>query len=88
MKSGKTSQELTRLAAAYLTSIVFATSFLVASLSDVDGMTALWRSVIAAGTALVAAHLLAPPVIDAVLSALARDEAKRRADEIAKEEDQ
>ena len=80
MNSGNGSQELTRLAAAYMTSIVFGTAFLVASLNGVDGTTALWRSSVAAGCALVAAHLLAPPVIDVVLSALARDEAKRRAE--------
>ena len=87
MKSGNGSHELTRLAAAYMTSIVFGTAFLVASLSGVDGATALWRSIVAAACALVASHLLAPPVIDVVLSAIARDEARRRA-ELAKEDEQ
>ncbi|MCB9877674.1 MAG: hypothetical protein H6835_08755 [Planctomycetes bacterium] len=80
MESGNGSAELTRLAAAYLTSIVFGVSFLAASLFGVDGMTALWRSVTAAGCALVAAQFLAPPVVEVVLTAMARDEAKRRAE--------
>ena len=79
MNSGNGSQELTRLAAAYLTSIVFGIAFLVAVFAGVDGLTALWRAVVAGALALVAAHLLAPPVIDVVLGALARDEAKRKA---------
>jgi len=86
MKSGNGSQELTRLAAAYLTSIVFGIAFLVAILSGVDGLTALWRGVVAGAFALVAANFLAPPVIDVVLAALSRDEAKRRA--IIEEDDQ
>jgi hypothetical protein len=77
MKSG--SQELTRLLTAYLTSIAFGVSFLCASLAGVDGLTTLWRSVVAGALALVAGQLLAPPVVDAVLAALARDEAKRQA---------
>lgn len=81
MKSGNGSLELTRLATAYLTSVVFGVAFLVASLSGVDGLTALTRAAIAAGAALVAGHLLAPPVVDVVLTAMARDEAKRRAAE-------
>ncbi len=87
MKSGTGSQHLTRLAAAYLTSLVFGVAFLVATLAGVDGLTALFRSVVAAGLALVAAHVLAPPVVGVVLDALARDEARRRA-ELAKEEDE
>lgn len=84
MNSGNGSQTLTRLAAAYLTSIVFGASFLIAVDAGVHGSTALWRAVVAGGIALVAAHCLAPPVIDVVLTALARDEAKRRA-ELAEE---
>ncbi|MEZ6036302.1 MAG: hypothetical protein R3F29_02395 [Planctomycetota bacterium] len=80
MESGNGSAEVTRLAAAYLTSIVFGVSFLAGSLFGVDGMTALWRSVVAAGCALVAAQFLAPPVVEVVLTAMARDEAKRRAE--------
>lgn len=84
MNSDNGSQELTRLAAAYLTSIVFGASFLIAVGAGVHGSTTLWCAVVAGGIALVAAHCLAPPVIDVVLTALARDEAKRRA-ELAEE---
>ena len=79
MKSGTGSQELTRLLTAYLTSIAFGITFLVASLVGVDGLTALWRSVTAAAVTLVVGRLLATPVVDTILSALARDEAKRQA---------
>ena len=87
MESGRVTKELTQRAAAYLTSIAFGASFLVATCKNVDGLTALWRSVIAAGAAFVVAQLLAPPVVDVVLSALARDEAKRQA-ELPKEGDE
>ncbi len=80
MKSGNGSQELTRQLTAYLTSIAFGVSFLCASLAGADGLTALWRSVIAGAIALVAGQLLAPPVVDSILTALARDEAKRQAE--------
>lgn len=80
------SEQLTRIAAAYITSIAFALAFLGGTFAGVDGLTALWRSVVVAGCALVASHLLAPPVIDVVLSAIARDEAARRA-RLEQEED-
>lgn len=86
MKSAHGSHELTRLATAYFASIAFGVTFLVASLAGVDGGTALLRSVTAAAIALVLGYLLAAPVVDVVLAALARDEAKRRA-EHAKEDD-
>ncbi len=86
MSQGKGSQELTRVTAAYVTSIVFAVAFLAACAAGVDGSTAIWRSVIAGACALVAAYLLAPPVIDVVLTSMARDEAKRRAELDAEEE--
>ncbi|MCK5944934.1 MAG: hypothetical protein KAI24_23300 [Planctomycetes bacterium] len=79
MNSGIGSQELTRIAAAYITSITFGIAFLSAVLAGVDGLTALGRSVIAAGCGLVGANLLAPPVIDVVLSSLAKEEARRKA---------
>ncbi len=78
MKSG-TGSELARLLAAYLTSIAFGLTFLVASLAGVDGLTALWRGVVAGALALGASHLLAPPVVDAIVTAVAREEAKRQA---------
>lgn len=86
MKSGNGSHELTRLATAYLTSIAFGLTFLVATIAGVDGSTALLRSVVAAGIALVLGHLLASPVVDAVLTAMARDEAKRQAERKTEED--
>ena len=86
MNSGNGSQELTRVAAAYITSIAFALAFLCAALSGVDGLTALWRGVVAAVCGLIGANLLAPPVIDVVLSAMVRDEAQKRAASEAEED--
>ncbi len=86
MKSGTGSQELIRLATAYLASIAFALTFLIGTLSGVDGGTTLLRSVTVAGAALVLGWLLAAPVVDAVLTAMARDEAKRRAEQTAEDD--
>ncbi|MBL8752628.1 MAG: hypothetical protein JNK15_04950 [Planctomycetes bacterium] len=86
MESANGSHELTRLLAAYLTSIAFGVTFLVAWLAGVDGSTALWRSVAAAGIALVVGQLLARPVVGTVLDAIARDEAKKKAEAQAKED--
>lgn len=86
MKSGNGSLELTRIATAYLASIAFATTFLVATLTGVDGLTALFRAAVAAGASLVAGWLLAAPVVDVILSAIARDEAKRAAEQAQEEE--
>ena len=86
MKSGTGSHELTRLATAYVTSIAFGLTFLVATAVGVDGGTALVRAITAAGLALVLGYLLATPVVDAVLTAMARDEAKRQA-AVKKEDD-
>jgi hypothetical protein len=86
MKSGTGSHELTRLATAYVTSIAFGLTFLVATAVGVDGGTALVRAITAAGIALVLGYLLATPVVDAVLTAMARDEAKRQA-AVKKEDD-
>ena len=80
MKSGNGSQQLTRLLTAYLTSIAFGITFVVATFSGVDGMTALMRSVMTAGVALVFGNLLAAPLVDVVLTSIARDEAKRQAE--------
>ncbi|MGC6487980.1 MAG: hypothetical protein ACON4Z_10070 [Planctomycetota bacterium] len=80
MNSGRGSQELTRVAAAYVTSIAFALAFLCAVVAGADGLTALWRGVLAAVCGLVGAHLLAPPVVDVVLASMARDEVRRRAE--------
>jgi hypothetical protein len=80
MKSGNGSQQLTRLLTAYLTSLTFGLTFVVGTFAGVDGMTALMRSVMTGGIALLVGNLLAAPVVDAVLTALARDEAKRQAE--------
>ena len=80
MKSGTGSQQLTRLLTAYLTSFAFGITFVVATFAGVDGMTALLRSVMTSGIALVFGNLLAAPLVDAVLTAFARDEAKRQAE--------
>jgi hypothetical protein len=81
MKSGIARQDLLRLLNAYLGSTAFGVSFVAASLLGVDGLTALWRSVLVLAAALVAGQFLAPPVVDAVLQAIARDEAKRLAEQ-------
>lgn len=81
------SHELTRLATAYCTSIAFGLTFLIASFTGVDGTTALLRSVTVGAIALVLGYLLSSPVVDAVLTAMARDEAKRAA-EAPKEDDE
>lgn len=88
MKSGTGSQELTGLATAYIASIAFGVTFLVASLAGVDGGTALVRSVTAAGIAMVLGWLLAAPVVGVIISAAARDEAARQAAAKAKENDE
>lgn len=80
MKSGNGSQELTRLLTAYLTSFTFGITFVVATFAGVDGMTALMRSVMTASIALIFGNLLAAPLVDVVLTSIARDEAKRQAE--------
>jgi uncharacterized membrane protein YagU involved in acid resistance len=86
MKSGNGSKELTRLLTAYLTSIVFGVAFLAASIAGVDGLTALWRSSVAGACALIAGHLLAPPVVDVVLTTLARERAQQLAEQPPEED--
>lgn len=81
------SQELVRIATAYLASLAFGLTFLVATLSGVEGLTALGRSVIAMLGACVAGRLLIGPAINAVLNAMARDEAARQAALAEKEEE-
>ena len=80
MESGNGSLQLTRLAVAYTTSIAFALTFLIASLRGADLGTSLFRSVIVGLATLIASRLLAAPVVDVVLTAMARDEAKRQTD--------
>jgi hypothetical protein len=77
MESGNGSQELSRLASAHIVSVAFGLTFLLASLHGVDGTTSLLRGVTAGGLALVIGRPLCAPVIDVVLTAMARDEAKK-----------
>ena len=86
MESGNGSQELSRLATAYVVSVAFATTFLLASFQGVDGGTALLRGVIVGACALILGRMLAAPVVDVVLAAMARDEAKKQ-QETPKEDD-
>lgn len=79
MTAATGSQELVRLATAYLASVAFGVTFLVATLTGSDGLTALIRSAIAVAIACIAGQLLTPPVVNVVLSAMARDEAERKA---------
>jgi len=87
MTEGNGSQELVRIATAYLASFAFGLTFLVATLAGVDGLTALIRSVIALAVAIVAGQLLIATVVNSVLNAMARDEAKRQAEREASEEE-
>ena len=86
MKSGNGSRELTRIATAYVASLAFGVTFLVATWAGVEGSTALLRSVTAGGIALLGGWLLMAPLVDTVLTALARDEAKRRAQAAAEDD--
>jgi Na+(H+)/acetate symporter ActP len=79
MAKGAGSQELSRRAASYVASVAFALTFLIAQLRGADATTALLRGLVALAIALVAGRLLCAPVVDVVLAAMARDEAKRKA---------
>lgn len=83
MESG--SRELTRLAMAYAASIAFGVTFLMASWSGCNGTTALLRGALAVIAALLVTRMLAAPVVQVVLDALARDTA-RKAEARAKEQ--
>jgi hypothetical protein len=86
MTDGSGSKELARLATAYLASIAFGLTFVTATLSGADGLTALLRGVVALLVACGAGPLLVPPIVDVVLAAMARDEAKRQAERQTEEE--
>ena len=86
MQEARGSQQLVRIATAYLASFAFGMTFLVANLTGVDGLTALFRSVVAMVAACVAGRLLIGPAINVVLNAMARDEAARQAAIEAEEE--
>jgi hypothetical protein len=71
MDSG--SRELVRRAAAYLVCVAFALTFLFSTLSGAQGHTALIRGVIVAAIAFAVSRILLKPLVDVVLSAMARD---------------
>ena len=68
--------ELSRQATAWLACFAFALTFLVASLAGASGLTALTRGVIVTAAVLVCGRTLVRPVVDTVLNAMARDQAK------------
>ncbi len=78
MESG--SHELSRIATAYAASIAFAVTFLVALAGGCNLGDTLFRSTIALGAGVILGRLLSPPVVNVVLAAMARDEARRRAE--------
>ena len=86
MTEGNGSRELVRIATAYLASVAFGLTFLTATFCGTDGLTAVFRSAIAVLAACVAGQLLIPPVVETVLAAMARDEAKRQAEQQAEED--
>ena len=72
---------LGKRATAKAAGIAFAITYLIASLCGADGMTCLLRATVTAAATLILAFFLARPVIDVVLDALARDEARRQAEQ-------
>lgn len=86
MDEGAGSQELSRRATAYVVSVVFGLTFLIAQLRGADATTALQRGLVALAIAMIAGRLLCAPVVDVVLSALARDESKRKAAQAKEDE--
>jgi hypothetical protein len=75
------SQELSRIATAYTASLAFGVTFLVALACGCELGSALLRASIVLGAAMLAGRLLSAPVVDVVLAAMARDEAKRRSEQ-------
>ena len=80
------SNEIGTRVAAKATGVAFAITYLWAVVCGVDGLTALTRAVIAAVATLGLAFLLCQPVVNVVLDAYARDEAKRRAEQQKEDE--
>lgn len=68
--------EVSRHATAWLVSLSFCATFLLATLAGASGGTALLRGVAVAGATLVIGGLLVRPVVDAVFTAMARDRAE------------
>jgi hypothetical protein len=75
------SRQIGRRASAHATAVAFAVTYLWASFAGVGAATALQRAAIAALLTFGVSLLLFRPVVDTVLDALARDEARRRADD-------
>ena len=71
------SKELARSAVAYMVSIAFCVTFLLANVWGASTGTALSRAVIVAFVTLFVSRLLIKPVVDVVLDAMARDQAKQ-----------
>jgi hypothetical protein len=71
------SRELTRRATAHAAALAFGVTYLATAAGGAGAGAALWRGSVAAFAALLLAPLLCRPVVDAVLDALARDEARR-----------
>ena len=70
------SQELIRLAAAWLATAAFAVTFLAGQAQGVSASTALVRGAIVAGVAFLLGRLLMAPAVHAILAAMARDRAE------------
>lgn len=77
MESG--SAELSRIATAYAASVSFGLTFLLASATGSGVSTALWRGAVVIAVVVPLSRLLVKPVIDVVLDAMAREQAKKRA---------
>lgn len=71
--------ELAKRATAHLVGFAFALTYLAAVAAGAGASDALWRGCITAAAALCAGPLLCRPVVDVILDALARDEARRAA---------
>ena len=83
MTAGST--ELTRRATAHLVGLAFAITYLVTTWTGAGATTALVRGVVAALATMVVGRWLCRPIVDVLLDAAARDEARRQA-ERAKED--
>lgn len=73
------SRELGRRASAHVVALAFGATYLTATVAGAGPGDALLRGCTAAGVAMVVGALLCQPVVDVVLDAIARDEARRRA---------
>ena len=74
------SRETTRRVSARATGFAFAVTYLLAQLGGADPGTALQRGCVVAACSLLLGGALCRPVVDVVLDALARDEARRAAE--------